>query len=103
MTPASQIVTRKQNLFLQCKDNESEEEEQVKMPDIQRDDLTKRKTQSNLSQQQESPMFMKASITQADLETWDRLKMSGETRYVLFYGLNSSMENTLILFESLLS
>ncbi|XP_059577650.1 LIM and calponin homology domains-containing protein 1 isoform X2 [Alligator mississippiensis] len=79
MTPASQIVTRKQNLFLQCKDNESEEEEQVKMPDIQRDDLTKRKTQSNLSQQQESPMFMKASITQADLETWDRLKMSGET------------------------
>ncbi|XP_025067200.1 LIM and calponin homology domains-containing protein 1 isoform X2 [Alligator sinensis] len=79
MTPASQIVTRKQNLFLQCKDNESEEEEQVKMPDIQRDDLTKRKTQSNLSQQQESPTFIKASITQADLETWDRLKTSGET------------------------
>ncbi|XP_019381585.1 PREDICTED: LIM and calponin homology domains-containing protein 1 isoform X1 [Gavialis gangeticus] len=79
MTPARQIVTRKENLFLQCKDNESEEEEQVKMPDIQRDDLTKQKTQSNLSQQQESPVFMKASITQADLETWDRLKMSGET------------------------
>uniref|UniRef100_A0A7M4ER86 LIM and calponin homology domains 1 n=1 Tax=Crocodylus porosus TaxID=8502 RepID=A0A7M4ER86_CROPO len=79
MTPARQIVTHKENLFLQCKDNESKEEEQVKMPDIQSDDLTKQKTQSNLSQQQESPMFMKASITQAGLETWDRLKMSGET------------------------
>ncbi|XP_034627842.1 LIM and calponin homology domains-containing protein 1 isoform X12 [Trachemys scripta elegans] len=75
---ARQIVTRKENPFLQSQDNESEEEEQVKVPDIQRDDLAKRKTQSNLTQQQESPVFVKASITQADLETWDRLKVSEE-------------------------
>ncbi|XP_053885172.1 LIM and calponin homology domains-containing protein 1 isoform X13 [Malaclemys terrapin pileata] len=78
MASARQIVTRKENPFLQSQDNESEEEEQVKVPDIQRDDLAKRKTQSNLTQQQESPVFMKASITQADLETWDRLKVSEE-------------------------
>ncbi|KAG6930085.1 LIM and calponin homology domains 1 [Chelydra serpentina] len=78
MASARQIVTRKENPFLQSQDNESEEEEQVKVPDIQRDDLAKRKTQSNLTQQQESPVFVKASITQADLETWDRLKVSEE-------------------------
>ncbi|XP_074922599.1 LIM and calponin homology domains-containing protein 1 isoform X3 [Chelonoidis abingdonii] len=76
MASERQIVTRKENPFLQSQDNESEEEEQVKVPDIQRDDLAKRKTQSNLTQQQESPVFVKASITQADLETWDRLKVS---------------------------
>uniref|UniRef100_A0A8C3IP58 LIM and calponin homology domains 1 n=1 Tax=Chrysemys picta bellii TaxID=8478 RepID=A0A8C3IP58_CHRPI len=78
MASARQIVTRKENPFLQSQDIESEEEEQVKVPDIQRDDLAKRKTQSNLNQQQESPVFVKASITQADLETWDRLKVSEE-------------------------
>ncbi|KAM7168405.1 LOW QUALITY PROTEIN: LIM and calponin homology domains-containing protein 1 [Macrochelys suwanniensis] len=78
MASARQIVTRKENPFLQSQDNESEEEEQVKVPDIQRDDLAKRKTQSNLTQQQESPVFVKASITKADLETWDRLKVSEE-------------------------
>ncbi|XP_043369860.1 LIM and calponin homology domains-containing protein 1 isoform X11 [Dermochelys coriacea] len=78
MASARQIVTHKENPFLQSQDLESEEEEQVKVPDIQRDDLAKRKTQSNLTQQQESPVFVKASITQADLETWDRLKVSEE-------------------------
>ncbi|KAM9143049.1 LIM and calponin homology domains-containing protein 1 isoform 1-T1 [Pangshura tecta] len=76
MASARQIVTRKENPFLQSQDTESEEEEQVKLPDIQRDDLAKRKTQSNLTQQQESPVFVKTSITQADLETWNRLKVS---------------------------
>ncbi|EMP26720.1 LIM and calponin like proteiny domains-containing protein 1, partial [Chelonia mydas] len=78
MASARQIVTHKENPLLQSQDPESEEEEQVKVPDIQRDDLAKRKTQSNLTQQQESPVFVKASITQADLETWDRLKVSEE-------------------------
>ncbi|XP_074807599.1 LIM and calponin homology domains-containing protein 1 isoform X1 [Natator depressus] len=78
MASVRQIVTHKENPFLQSQDPESEEEEQVKVPDIQRDDLAKRKTQSNLTQQQESPVFVKASITQADLETWDRLKVSEE-------------------------
>ncbi|XP_074984061.1 LIM and calponin homology domains-containing protein 1 isoform X4 [Caretta caretta] len=78
MASARQIVTHKENPFLQSQDPESEKEEQVKVPDIQRDDLAKRKIQSNLTQQQESPVFVKASITQADLETWDRLKVSEE-------------------------
>ncbi|XP_039396326.1 LIM and calponin homology domains-containing protein 1 isoform X3 [Mauremys reevesii] len=76
MASARQIVTRKENPILQSQDNKLEEEEQVKLPDIQRDDLAKRKTQSNFTQQQESPVFVKASITQADLETWNRLKVS---------------------------
>ncbi|XP_074848779.1 LIM and calponin homology domains-containing protein 1 isoform X2 [Carettochelys insculpta] len=76
MASARQIVTRKENPFLQSQDNELEEEQEVKVPDIQRDDLAKRKTQSNFTQQQESPAFVKASITQADLDTWDRLKVS---------------------------
>ncbi|XP_067387267.1 LIM and calponin homology domains-containing protein 1 isoform X3 [Emydura macquarii macquarii] len=78
VTSARQIVTYKENPFLQSQDNESEEEEQVKVPDIQRDDLANRKTQSKLTQQRKSPMFVKASITQADLDTWDRLKVSEE-------------------------
>ncbi|XP_068799121.1 LIM and calponin homology domains-containing protein 1 [Struthio camelus] len=75
---ARQIVTHTENSFLQTKKSESEEEEQVKMPDMERDDLAKRKSQSTLPQLRED-IFVNASITQADLETWKRLKLSGES------------------------
>nr|XP_025043109.1 LIM and calponin homology domains-containing protein 1 isoform X11 [Pelodiscus sinensis] len=78
MSSARQVVIHKENPFLQPQDKELEEEEQVKVPDIQRDDLAKRRTQSNFTQQRESQVFVKASITEADLETWDRLKVSEE-------------------------
>ncbi|XP_075715537.1 LIM and calponin homology domains-containing protein 1 [Rhinoderma darwinii] len=58
-------------------DVESDHEEE-KIPDIQRDDLAKRKTQGAASYQKEPKVFGTASISKADLETWQRLKLSSE-------------------------
>ncbi|XP_039920349.1 LIM and calponin homology domains-containing protein 1 isoform X2 [Hirundo rustica] len=78
MTSVRQIVTSKENPLLQSEKSESEEEQQVKELDNERDDLAKRKSQSILPQLQEDVLFVNASITKADLETWKRLKLSGE-------------------------
>ncbi|XP_055652691.1 LIM and calponin homology domains-containing protein 1 [Falco peregrinus] len=78
MASAKQIVTRKESPLLQTEKTESEEEQQVKGPDTERDDLAKRKSQSTLPQLREDVIFVNASITKADLETWKRLKLSGE-------------------------
>ncbi|XP_035182100.1 LIM and calponin homology domains-containing protein 1 isoform X3 [Oxyura jamaicensis] len=75
---ARQIVTHKENTLLKT-ETKSEEEEQVKAPDTEKDDLAKRKSQSVLPQLQEDTVVVNASITKADLETWKRLKLSGET------------------------
>lgn len=77
---ARQLVTHKENTLLKTEKSKSEEEE-VKVPDTERDDLAKRKSQSVLPQPQEDTFFVNASITKADLETWKRLKLSGEPRY----------------------
>ncbi|XP_033369406.1 LIM and calponin homology domains-containing protein 1 [Parus major] len=79
VTSVRQIVTNKENSLLQNKKTESEEEQQVKELDNERDDLAKRKSQSILPQLQEDVLFVNASITKADLETWKRLKLSGES------------------------
>lgn len=81
MASARQIVTSKENPLLQTEKTESEEERQVKGPDNERDDLAKRRSQSTFPQLQEDVTFVNASITKADLETWKRLKLSGEPRY----------------------
>ncbi|XP_009330713.1 PREDICTED: LIM and calponin homology domains-containing protein 1 isoform X2 [Pygoscelis adeliae] len=78
MASTRQIVTSKENPLLQTEKTESEEEQQVKVPDTERDDLAKQKSQSTLPQLQEDAIFVNASITKADLETWKRLKLSGE-------------------------
>ncbi|XP_052636131.1 LIM and calponin homology domains-containing protein 1 isoform X2 [Harpia harpyja] len=78
MASARQIVTSKENPLLQTEKTESKEEQQVKGPDNERDDLAKRKSQSTLPQLREDVTFVNASITKADLETWKRLKLSGE-------------------------
>lgn len=78
---ARQIATSKENPLLQTEKTESEEEEQLKVPDTERDDLAKRKSQSTLPQPREDVIFVNASITKQDLETWKRLKLSGEPRY----------------------
>ncbi|KAK2513657.1 Limch1 [Columba guinea] len=75
---ARQIATSKENPLLQTEKTESEEEEQLKVPDTERDDLAKRKSQSTLPQPREDVIFVNASITKQDLETWKRLKLSGE-------------------------
>ncbi|XP_058693294.1 LIM and calponin homology domains-containing protein 1 isoform X3 [Poecile atricapillus] len=80
VTSVRQIVTNKENSLLQNKKTEEEEEEQqVKELDNERDDLVKQKSQSILPQLQEDVPFVNASITKADLETWKRLKLSGES------------------------
>lgn len=84
MASARQTVTCKENPLLQTEKNKSEEEEQVKVADAERDDLAKRKSQCVLPQLQEDTIFVNASITKADLETWKRLKLSGEPRYSFF-------------------
>ncbi|XP_075608356.1 LIM and calponin homology domains-containing protein 1 isoform X2 [Balearica regulorum gibbericeps] len=75
---AKQIVTSKENPLPQTEKTESEEEQQLKELDTERDDLAKRKSQSTLPQLREDVIFVNASITKADLETWKRLKLSGE-------------------------
>ncbi|XP_074010469.1 LIM and calponin homology domains-containing protein 1 isoform X2 [Numenius arquata] len=77
MVSAREIVTSKENPLLQSEKTESEKEQQVKVPDTERDDLAKQKSQSTLPELQDVA-FVNASITKADLETWKRLKLSGE-------------------------
>lgn len=91
MTSVRQIVTSKENPLLQSEKTESEEEQQVKELDNEGDDLATQKSQSILPQLQEDALFVSASITKADLETWKRLKLSGEPRYgfCLWTGLAS--------------
>ncbi|XP_054019749.1 LIM and calponin homology domains-containing protein 1 [Dryobates pubescens] len=78
MASAREIVTSKEDPLLQTEKTESEEEQQVKGPDAERDDLAKRKSQSTLPQLRGDVPLVNASITKADLETWKRLKLSGE-------------------------
>ncbi|KAF2983147.1 hypothetical protein EK904_011197, partial [Melospiza melodia maxima] len=83
VTSVRQTVTSKENPLLQNEKTESEEEQQVKELDNERDDLAKWKlmqSQSLLPQLQDDVLFANASITKADLETWKRLKLSGEPR-----------------------
>ncbi|XP_032352508.1 LIM and calponin homology domains-containing protein 1 isoform X8 [Camelus ferus] len=52
-----------------------------KMPDLYKDDLAQRRIQGRLGPRREVPSFVTVSnITEADLETWERLKVSGKTR-----------------------
>ncbi|MBN3278868.1 LIMC1 protein, partial [Polyodon spathula] len=79
----SEILTRRENLFLKPVQNDSEEEGQggqVTVPNVQRDDLAKRRAQSGPAPYRETQPFVKASITQSDLEKWERLKLSTDTR-----------------------
>ncbi|XP_066576579.1 LIM and calponin homology domains-containing protein 1a isoform X3 [Amia ocellicauda] len=85
----NQILTQKMNRLLQPRHRDEEEEEEegeeagrgglAVVPNIQRDDLAKRKAQSGLVSQREPQAFVKASITQSDLEKWERLKLSTDT------------------------
>ncbi|XP_061441009.1 LIM and calponin homology domains-containing protein 1 isoform X10 [Rhineura floridana] len=78
MTSTRPMVICEDKLFLQSQEDESEEKDQSKVPDIQRDDLARRKNQASPSQL-DLPIFVRASITEADQEIWDRLKVSGKT------------------------
>uniref|UniRef100_A0A3B3RTJ8 LIM and calponin homology domains 1 n=1 Tax=Paramormyrops kingsleyae TaxID=1676925 RepID=A0A3B3RTJ8_9TELE len=50
------------------------------VPSVQKDDLARRRAQSSLLSQRDTPQScFQASITPSDLEKWDRLKMTVET------------------------
>ncbi|XP_069868325.1 LIM and calponin homology domains-containing protein 1 isoform X5 [Dipodomys merriami] len=52
-----------------------------KMPDLHKDDLAQRRIQSSWGPHREAPSFITLSpITEADLQTWERLQVSGGTR-----------------------
>ncbi|XP_050647148.1 LIM and calponin homology domains-containing protein 1 isoform X3 [Macaca thibetana thibetana] len=52
-----------------------------KVPDRHKDDLAQRRIQGSLAPHREPPSFITLSnITEADLETWERLKVSGKAR-----------------------
>lgn len=69
--------------IVQTQEGETLETNFRKAPDLQKDDLAQRRIQGRLTPHREAPSFIKLSgITEADLETWERLKVSGETRCV---------------------
>lgn len=82
--PAEKVIILKENLAQRSIDNESDQEEEEKVPDVQRDDLAKRKTHGSVTHQKEPLAFGKGSITKADMATWQRLKLSSEERCGFF-------------------
>ncbi|XP_073093794.1 LIM and calponin homology domains-containing protein 1 isoform X3 [Manis javanica] len=62
-------------------ESEAAEEGLRKVPDMYKDDLAQRRIQGSLASHCKAPSFVRVSkITEADLETWKRLKVSGKTR-----------------------
>nr|XP_020641930.1 LIM and calponin homology domains-containing protein 1 isoform X2 [Pogona vitticeps] len=76
MTSAKGMSLCEEELFPQSQEDGSEKKKEAAVCNIQRDDLAKRNVQICPSQLDLS-MFVKTSITQADKEIWDRLKVSG--------------------------
>uniref|UniRef100_A0A8C2NXR7 LIM zinc-binding domain-containing protein n=1 Tax=Capra hircus TaxID=9925 RepID=A0A8C2NXR7_CAPHI len=68
--------------IVRAQESEPAEEGLRKVPDLYKDDLAQRRIQGRLGPHREAPSFITvASITEADLETWERLKVSEKTRY----------------------
>lgn len=80
----SDIITRRDNLFLNPaphREDEEREEEQAEMgsasPNMDKDDLAQRRTQSRPLPHREGPTkFVAAHMSQADMQKWERLKMT---------------------------
>ena len=80
----SDIITRTDNLFLnpapQHEDREREEEQadaERAIPNKQKDDLAQRRAQSRPLPQKDGPTtFVGAHMSQADMQKWERLKMT---------------------------
>nr|XP_026242944.1 LIM and calponin homology domains-containing protein 1 isoform X3 [Urocitellus parryii] len=64
-----------------AQESEPGEEGLRKVPDLYKDDLAQRRIQGSLGPHREAPSFITLSrITEADLQTWERLKVSEKTR-----------------------
>uniref|UniRef100_A0A6I8R7R7 LIM and calponin homology domains 1 n=1 Tax=Xenopus tropicalis TaxID=8364 RepID=A0A6I8R7R7_XENTR len=71
-------VCKEKTFPIPSDNKEDAEAEQEKVPDIQKDDLAKRKAKASVSLPKEPSAFAAVSITKADMETWQRLRMSSE-------------------------
>ncbi|KAM4854985.1 LIM and calponin homology domains-containing protein 1 [Thomomys bottae] len=66
---------------VQARESEAVAEGTRKMPDLRKDDLAQRRIQGSLGPPREAPSFISLStITEADLQTWERLQVAGGTR-----------------------
>uniref|UniRef100_A0A3B3ILT6 LIM and calponin homology domains 1a n=1 Tax=Oryzias latipes TaxID=8090 RepID=A0A3B3ILT6_ORYLA len=72
------IITRRDNPFLKEKEEVSDEGKEVEaVPNKQRDDLARRRAQSRPLPQRDAQMsFVTSSMSQADVQRWERLKMT---------------------------
>lgn len=79
------IITRRENPFLNptpCHKEEEEEDEEEEgkvkpIPNKQKDDLAHRRAQNRPLPHRDGPMsFISGSISQADMQKWERLKMT---------------------------
>ena len=74
------IITRKDNPFLKEEEKEETEGEEGKVkaiPNKQRDDLARRRAQSKPLPHRDGPVkFVSSSMSQADMQKWERLKMT---------------------------
>ncbi|TKC37798.1 hypothetical protein EI555_021555, partial [Monodon monoceros] len=67
--------------IVRAQESEPAEEGLRQVPDLHKDDLAQRRIQGRLGPHREAPSFVTvANITEADRETWERLKVSGKTR-----------------------
>lgn len=83
------IVTRKDNPFFSPhgkkkgdeKDTDEDDKGPTVVPNVQKDDLARRRTHTgSLPQRDPRQSLAQTSITQSDLEKWQRLSMTSETR-----------------------
>ncbi|XP_072352752.1 LIM and calponin homology domains-containing protein 1-like isoform X3 [Scyliorhinus torazame] len=80
VTEGEVVVPQKASVLLKSQQqNEPDEEEQLKAPDIERDDLARRKVLGGFTSRQSPHTFIHSSITSADMEIWQKLKLSTDT------------------------
>lgn len=78
------IITRRDNTFLNSTPRPEEEEDDGEdgeegkvMPNKQKDDLAQRRAQSRPLPHRDGPVsFVSAPMSQADMQKWERLKMT---------------------------
>ncbi|XP_043548225.1 LIM and calponin homology domains-containing protein 1-like isoform X13 [Chiloscyllium plagiosum] len=82
VTESELIVPQKASMLLESQqENDAKVEEQQKGPDIERDDLARRKALGGFTGRQKPQTFSPSSITSADMEMWQKLQLSTDTRY----------------------
>ncbi|XP_043548218.1 LIM and calponin homology domains-containing protein 1-like isoform X12 [Chiloscyllium plagiosum] len=80
VTESELIVPQKASMLLESQqENDAKVEEQQKGPDIERDDLARRKALGGFTGRQKPQTFSPSSITSADMEMWQKLQLSTDT------------------------